>query len=241
MRKWRVAYLVGGILIFIGFSIAMPSIIPSILPSGEMKTLTATIEPQHYIYTSTLDEISLGSISGSFMATPGTVDFYIFTEEQYDVYSRVGTSSSVLHASGESEEFYADLSGGGHFYIVAEHGSGSYWDKHQTFTMEYRISGFPSFFPTVGFVIVLFGAAVVVYGVIEKRREPHCEYVEPILDVTIFEEREPAVLLNADSGSVDPTRVRVTRTLAKKPSAVQNAVTPQPSENEELRNVKKEN
>lgn len=184
MEKWKIFNVVGGILILIGAILAANSI----LTSDRSQTENEEIEPYYLTYFESTSEIAGGSLSGHFSVYPGTIDFYIFTKEQFDIFVDTGDADFVYHGSGSSGDFSVSFPTTGVYYIVASHAP-AYVDITQQLTLTYVMKGLALTNLLIGIVVLAIGAVLIVIGLKVKGKE-NVEHENMLDDVTMFDDKK---------------------------------------------------
>lgn len=200
IEKWKIVNAVGGILIVIGIWFALGA---AVLDS-DSQTKTVDINPGYYYAIYTTSSMSGASVSGSFSASPGAVDFFVYTNEQYEYFDTHGFSSDYIYSdSGNAGAFSVALPGTGTYYMVALNA-----DPTSTVAQEYTITfvlkGLAWTPLIMGIMIIAAGAVLSIYGLKLKAKAARDleELATPI--VTGIKEGNDSVKLSGENPPAPP-------------------------------------
>lgn len=165
MQRIKILMVVGGILIFLGISILLGSFVSDRISD------TIKIPPGsdwHYYLEFNLP--AGGQVTGDFEETLGrTVDFYLFSESQYNSYCHRIPTGSLYHDSGSSGNFSVTVPESGKYYMAFDHGSG-YASSSQSVKVNAQISGFNVILAVVALTFIVMGIALIVSGYRSKKK-----------------------------------------------------------------------
>lgn len=177
MERWKIVNAIGAILVLIGVWLS----IGAIMPDGP-DTSTMDIPPGMFYKMYTTSALSGASVSGSYHIEPGTADFYVFNEAQYQGFYQYGfVDEYIYHDSGHENDFEVALSGTDTFYIVVLN-----TDADSTITQELQITstwnGLSWSQLSIGIVLIIVAVVLTIYGLklkgeADKEREEGLEIV----------------------------------------------------------------
>jgi hypothetical protein len=185
LKKFKVALIVGGILVIISLYFLFAGFMGR---SGDSFTIP---EGEEWYYAMELNMDSGGYISVQYTESQGNpVDAYIFDSSAYSVYSFQGSASAITKRIGQSSgTISTTVPSAGSYYVVFDHGSG-YENSAQSVSVILREAGL-SYIPIIiGVCLLVAGIVVIIIGLRIQRSEDSAVVAKPPPDdVMIFDRR----------------------------------------------------
>jgi hypothetical protein len=166
LRAFHILLIVGGVLTLT----ALPLLVSS-LDTSAAATTTIPAGPWRMSYYFNL--LGSGTLRGNFQETTGgSLNLFVLTEEQYNLYQSGTDGGSLLSVlSSRGGAFGVALPGSGTYYLVADHGTDSFAIAQQIqFVVQVRGLN-PTFF-VVGVGLFAVGGVFVVWGTMTRRTNP---------------------------------------------------------------------
>ena len=165
-----------GILFVIGVYVIYP-------PLHVSDNLAANIPTGNYYYRISFSIVKENQISGTYSVTGGTtVNVYIFTAGQFDLYRTSQSTSNLFRATGSSGSFSATVSTPGTYYLVFDHAADN---NAQDVQITYLRDGWNPIFLGTGIALIAVGIALGVLGNKQRRKQ---EAPRKVTDVVVFDQ-----------------------------------------------------
>jgi len=143
----------------------------SVRPASDSATITIPSGANwYYVYDFSL--LASGHLSGTFQErSGGTVDVYVFTDAQFNVYDGGGSPQPLFSTSGVSGTIDVALPGSDTFHLVFDHGAG-YDSLEQDVTVDITVSGIgPPIVVIAGIIALGLGILFIVLAAWKERRD----------------------------------------------------------------------
>ncbi|TMI57524.1 hypothetical protein E6H16_10355 [Candidatus Bathyarchaeota archaeon] len=165
-----------GILFVIGVYVIYPP-----LPVSD--NLAANIPTGNYYYRISFSIVKENQISGTYSVTGGTtVNVYIFTAGQFDLYRTSQSTSNIFQATGSGGSFSATVSTPGTYYLVFDHAANN---NAQDVQITYLRDGWNPIFLGTGVALIAVGIALGIFGNRQRRKQ---EAPRKATDVVMFDQ-----------------------------------------------------
>ena len=176
MKSFQALVIVAGILIIIGIYVVYPP-----LPVSD--NLAANIPTGTYYYRITFNIYKANQISGTYSVTGGTtVNVYIFTAGQFDLYKTSQTTDNLFKTTGSSGSFSTSVSTPGTYYLVLDHATNN---NAQDVQITYLLDGWNPTFLVGGIALIGVGIALGILGNRQRRKQ---EAPRKVTDVVVFDQ-----------------------------------------------------
>ena len=176
MKSFQALLIVAGILFVIGVYVIYPP-----LPVSD--NLAANIPTGNYYYRISFSIVKENQISGTYSVTGGTtVNVYIFTAGQFDLYRTSQSTSNIFQATGSGESFSATVSTPGTYYLVFDHAANN---NAQDVQITYLRDGWNPIFLGTGVALIAVGIALGIFGNRQRRKQ---EAPRKATDVVMFDQ-----------------------------------------------------
>ena len=180
MKSFQALLIVAGILFIIGVYVIYPP-----LPVSD--NIAANIPTGNYYYRISFSIVKENQISGTYSVTGGTtVNVYIFTAGQFDLYRTSQSTSNLFQATGSSGSFGATVSTPGTYYLVFDHASNN---NAQDLQITYLLGGWNPIFLGAGVALIAAGIALGILGNRQRRKQ---EAPRKATDVVMFDQPKPS-------------------------------------------------
>ena len=176
MKSFQALLIVAGILFVIGVYVIYPP-----LPVSD--NLAANIPTGNYYYRISFSIVKENQISGTYSVTGGTtVNVYIFTAGQFDLYRTSQSTSNIFQATGSGGSFSATVSTPGTYYLVFDHAANN---NAQDVQITYLRDGWNPIFLATGVALIAAGIALGILGNKQRRKQ---EAPRKATDVVMFDQ-----------------------------------------------------
>ena len=176
MKSFQALLIVAGILFVIGVYVIYPP-----LPVSD--NLAANIPTGNYYYRISFSIVKENQISGTYSVTGGTtVNVYIFTAGQFDLYRTSQSTSNIFQATGSGGSFSATVSTPGTYYVVFDHAANN---NAQDVQITYLRDGWNPIFLGTGIALIAAGIALGILGNKQRRKQ---EAPRKATDVVMFDQ-----------------------------------------------------
>jgi len=176
VKSFQALIILAGILFIIGVYVIYPP-----LPLSD--NLAANIPTGNYYYRISFSIVKENQISGTYSVTGGTtVNVYIFTAGQFDLYRTSQSTSNLFRATGSSGSFSATVSTPGTYYLVFDHAADN---NAQDVQITYLRDGWNPIFLGTGIALIAVGIALGVLGNKQRRKQ---EAPRKVTDVVVFDQ-----------------------------------------------------
>ena len=165
-----------GILVTIGIYVIYPP-----LPVSD--NITANIPTGTYYSRIPFSIYKANQISGTYSVNGGSsVNVYIFTASQYDLYRTSQLTDNLFKVTGSSGSFSATVSSPGTYYLVFDHATNN---SAQDVQITYLLDGWNPIFLGAGIAMIGIGIALGVLGNRQRRKQ---ETPRKVTDVVVFDQ-----------------------------------------------------
>ena len=176
MKSFQALLIVAGILFIIGVYVIYPP-----LPVSD--NIAANIPTGNYYYRISFSIVKENQISGTYSVTGGTtVNVYIFTAGQFDLYRTSQSTSNIFQATGSGGSFSATVSTPGTYYLVFDHAANN---NAQDVQITYLRDGWNPIFLGTGIALIAAGIALGIFGNRQRRKQ---EAPRKATDVVMFDQ-----------------------------------------------------
>jgi len=176
VKSFQALLIVAGILFIIGVYVIYPP-----LPVSD--NIAANIPTGNYYYRISFSIVKENQISGTYSVTGGTtVNVYIFTAGQFDLYRTSQSTSNIFQATGSGGSFSATVSTPGTYYLVFDHAANN---NAQDVQITYLRDGWNPIFLGTGIALIAAGIALGIFGNRQRRKQ---EAPRKATDVVMFDQ-----------------------------------------------------
>ena len=176
MRSFQALLIVAGILFVIGVYVIYP-------PLPDSDNLTANIPTGNYYSRIPFNIVKANQISGTYSVTGGTtVNVYIFTSGQFDLYRTGQTTDNLFKTTGSTGSFSTTVSTPGTYYLVFDHAGNN---NAQDVQITVLLGGWNPIFLGTGIALIAAGIALGILGNRQRRKQ---EAPRKATDVVMFDQ-----------------------------------------------------
>jgi hypothetical protein len=180
--KSKLMIIFGSIVAIVGPYLLFTAIVPY------EETIDHTI-PAGMVFSISYGGLAWGSYSGEYsQSSGGSIEFYVFTESQYEDYLDGISTTSLHYAIGSSHSFSVSLPGYGRFFMAFVPVN---YNSDCLITVSYRVSGITVPVLALGAVLLAGGIATVFLGTRRMRAKEASKPFAGPTDVVIFKKPPP--------------------------------------------------
>jgi hypothetical protein len=176
VKSFQALVILAGVLLTIGIYVIYPP-----LPASD--SITANILSGNYYSVIHFDMYKTNQISGTYSVSGGSsVNVYIFTTSQYDLYKTGQTTDNLFKTTGSSGSFATTVSTPGTYYLVLDHATNT---NAQDVQITFLVDGWSPIFLGTGIALIAIGIALGLLGNRQRRKQ---EAPRKVTDVVVFDQ-----------------------------------------------------